>query len=72
MTAKAPTPIRVVFKKTKEGADKIHYREIHPGGVVGSHYLSKLAIHYAWNGDVPDVIEMYISPVASATIEADE
>lgn len=58
-------PIEVVFEKVKEGVDKVHYREIHPGGVVGTFYLSRLAIHYQYDGAIPSLITITIKPGAT-------
>lgn len=52
--------ITVEFELAKEGADKLTYKEIYPGGVVGSFYLSRLAAHYQWDGDKPKRITITI------------
>lgn len=55
-------PITVKFEKSKEGAQVVHYRETYPGGVVGTFYLSKLAMHYQWGDTPPEHINISVVP----------
>jgi len=53
------------FELQKEGADKLRYREIYPGGAVGSFYLSRLAAHYRWGGRKPQRIRITVEEMIS-------
>jgi hypothetical protein len=55
--------LTVHFELAKEGAEVLSYREIHPRGVCKMMYISRLAAHFQWNGDVPRKLTITITPV---------
>ena len=55
-------PIVLRFGRTVEKSQTWRYRETEPGMVIGGFYISKLAIHYAFEGNPPRALKVTIEP----------